>query len=157
VQSALLNLKEVHTRIRDLSLFSPNEHLDDISTKDLMYLTLPYVLAEVENRVRTTERTDRMGVLSQAVVRLFDHLCWLPVYATLQAHYRAFVHQLEHYEIVPEDEKKLYANKASAVVDPAKRREMKVNQYKKTKEIKDRIQARLDLPLTSPPTYLTNP
>jgi hypothetical protein len=50
------------------------------------------------------------------------------------------VHQLEVYCIIPEDEKALYATKASTLVDPSKRREAKVNQYKKMKEIKDRIQ-----------------
>ncbi|KAF5358471.1 hypothetical protein D9756_001392 [Leucocoprinus leucothites] len=135
IRSALRDLKQVHTRIRDLSIFSPNELLDDISTKDLVYLTLPYVLAEVKNRARTTERTDRMGVLSEAV-----------------GYYRAFVHQLEQYEIIPEDEKKLYSHKSSALVDPAKRREVKINQYKKAKEIKDRIQVlqkRRNLPTSS--------
>lgn len=58
----------MHNRIRDLSLFSPNETLDDISTKNLVYLTLPYVLAEVENRVRTTERSDRMDTLTRVIV-----------------------------------------------------------------------------------------
>jgi hypothetical protein len=58
----------VHNRIRGLSLFSPNETLDDISTKNLVYLTLPYVLAEVENRVRTTERSDRMDTLTRVIV-----------------------------------------------------------------------------------------
>lgn len=53
------------------------------------------------------------------------------------------MHQLEHYGIIPADEKDLYARKSSALADPAKRREMKISQYKKTKEIKDRIQVRL--------------
>lgn len=70
VQSALRDFREVHSRIRNLSLFSPNESLDDISTRDLVYLTLPYVLADVENRVRTTERPDRMATLAKAIVRL---------------------------------------------------------------------------------------
>jgi immunoglobulin-binding protein 1 len=46
------------------------------------------------------------------------------------------------YGIIPEDEKVFYATKASTLVDPAKRREAKVNQYKKMREIKDRIQVR---------------
>lgn len=68
MQSALGDLREVHMRIRELVLFSPNESLDDISTRDLVYLTLPYVFAEVENRVRTMERMDRMSVLSNTIV-----------------------------------------------------------------------------------------
>lgn len=68
MQSALEGLREVHVRIRELVLFSSNESLDDISTRDLVYLTLPYVFAEVENRVQTTERMDRMSVLSSTIV-----------------------------------------------------------------------------------------
>ncbi|KAF9446329.1 hypothetical protein P691DRAFT_673853 [Macrolepiota fuliginosa MF-IS2] len=123
LQHTLLDLREVHSRIRDLSLFSPNESLDDIPTKDMVCLTLPYVFAEVENRTRTTERHDRMGVLTKVI-----------------SHLEAFVHQLEHYDIIPEDEKKLYSHKSSMLADPAKRRDVKVSQYKKVKEIKDRLQ-----------------
>ena len=50
--------------MRDLALFSPNETVEDIATKDLVYLFVPFVLAEVENRARTTdpeERTIRIG------------------------------------------------------------------------------------------------
>lgn len=61
-------------------------------------------------------------------------------YGYMQNFYQTFVHQLEIYGIIPDDEKALYATKASTLVDPAKRREAKVNQYKKMKEIKDRIQ-----------------
>jgi len=50
------------------------------------------------------------------------------------------VHQLEHYEIVQENEKDLYSHKSSSFANLAKRREVKVNQYKKTKKIKDHIQ-----------------
>ncbi|KAL9715334.1 Type 2A phosphatase-associated protein 42 [Leucoagaricus gongylophorus] len=135
VQSALEGLREVHARIRELVLFSSNESLDDISTRDLVYLTLPYVFAEVENRVQTTERMDRMSVLS----------------STIEYH-RAFVHQLEHYEIVQENEKDLYSHKSSSFANLAKRREVKVNQYKKTKKIKDHIQVlqkRYNLPTSS--------
>lgn len=57
--------------------------------------------------------------------------------------HRAFVHQLEHYEIVQEDEKNIYSHKSSSLANPAKRREVKVNQYKKTQKIKDHIQVRL--------------
>ena len=53
------------------------------------------------------------------------------------------MHQLEHYKIVQEDEKSIYSHKSSSLANPAKRREVKVNQYKKTQKIKDHIQVRL--------------
>lgn len=51
-----------------LALFSPNETLEDISTKDLVYLLVPYVCAEVRGRIRTTERQERISVLKQTQV-----------------------------------------------------------------------------------------
>jgi hypothetical protein len=64
------------------------------------------------------------------------------------------VHQLEHYTVIPDDEKKLYSYKSTVLVDPAKRREVKVKQYKKSKEIKDRIQVRV-LSFTFPASTLS--
>jgi len=150
VQSALEGLREVHARIRELVLFSSNESLDDISTRDLVYLTLPYVFAEVENHVQTTERMDRMSVLSSIIV---CPLCTGVIhfndlfgffFLVFKEYHRAFVHQLEHYEIVQDNEKDLYSHKSSSFANPAKRREVKVNQYKKTKKIKDHIQVSPD-------------
>jgi len=72
VTDCLNDLRSLHTRIIEVSMFSPNEVLDDISTRDLIYLTVPYVFAEVQGRVRTTERVDRLNSLIQAEVRLFS-------------------------------------------------------------------------------------
>ena len=72
VTDCLNDLRSLHTRIIEVSMFSPNEILDDISTRDLIYLTVPYVFAEVQGRVRTTERVDRLNSLIQAEVRLLS-------------------------------------------------------------------------------------
>lgn len=47
---------------------------------------------------------------------------------------------LETYNIVPEDEKKLYKQKTGGVTDPAKKRELKINQYRKEKALTARIE-----------------
>lgn len=47
---------------------------------------------------------------------------------------------LETYNIVPEAERALHAQSASSSSDPQKRRELKIKQYQKEKEIKTRIQ-----------------
>lgn len=57
----LETLREIAKRVEFLSLFSPNETLEDISTKNLPFLFVPYVLAEVENRTRTTGKQERMA------------------------------------------------------------------------------------------------
>lgn len=68
IQSVLTDLKQVHSRINALSLFSTNEMLEDISTKDLVYLTIPFVLSEVENRIKVSDRDERIVHLSQVQV-----------------------------------------------------------------------------------------
>ncbi|KAJ3483912.1 hypothetical protein NLI96_g5990 [Meripilus lineatus] len=123
VQSVLADLDTLTSRIRALSLFSPNETLEDISTKDLVYLFVPFVAAEMRNRIRILEITERLGN-----VRRVESLL------------RAFLTMLETYEIVPESEKTLHGKQATSTNDPAKRRELKLNQWKKEKELKTRIE-----------------
>lgn len=53
-----------------------------------------------------------------------------------------FKQLLESYTVVPEDEKKLYAQRSSTVTEPMKRRELKIAQFKKEKEIKTKISVR---------------
>ncbi|CAA7271528.1 unnamed protein product [Cyclocybe aegerita] len=124
VTECLNDLKSLHARITELGMFSPNETLDDISTRDLVYLTVPYVFAEVQGRVRTTERVDRLKSLIQA-----------------EKYVQNFVSLLEKYNVVPEDEQALYQRKTAEVPDFSRKRELKINQYKKEKELKNRIEA----------------
>jgi immunoglobulin-binding protein 1 len=70
----LLDLATLNDRIAALSLFSPNEQLEDISTTDLIYLIVPYVYAEVQGRVRTTGRDERLLVLGHLQVGIILHV-----------------------------------------------------------------------------------
>ncbi|KAH9930760.1 TAP42-like protein [Fomitopsis serialis] len=123
VHSAVTDLQTLQSRIAALSLFSENEMLEDVATKDLVYLLVPYVLAEVEGRVRTVDPVERLERARRS-----------------QRLYRVFLASLETYGIVPEAEKALYAQSVSSITDAQKRRELKINQYQKEKEIKTRIQ-----------------
>jgi len=69
LSKCLNDLRSLHSRIIQLSIFSPNETVDDISTRDLAYLTIPYVFGEIQNRIRTTEQEDRVKSLIQVQVR----------------------------------------------------------------------------------------
>ncbi|OSD08486.1 serine/threonine protein phosphatase PP2A-associated protein [Trametes coccinea BRFM310] len=140
VQSALSDLRQCSTRIAKLALFSPNEQLADIPTRDLVYLLLPYVLSEVQSRVRATEREDRLDLVKE-----------------VKRHLEASVHYVELYEIVTSEDKELYDRPASAIVDPAKRRELKIKQFKREKDIKARIEAvrkRMNQSVTEPGSNL---
>ncbi|KAI0780558.1 serine/threonine protein phosphatase PP2A-associated protein [Trametes elegans] len=136
VQSSLSDLRQCSTCIAKLSLFSPNEQLADITTRDLVYLLVPYVLSEVQSHARTTEREDRIDLVSE-----------------VKRHLEAYIHYLERYEIVSVEDKELYGRSSSSVTDPAKRRELKIKQYKREKDIKTRIEVtrkRLNESVTEP-------
>jgi immunoglobulin-binding protein 1 len=51
-----------------LSVFSPNESLEDIGTRDLVYLFVPYALSELCGRVSASEREERLQILDQGQV-----------------------------------------------------------------------------------------
>ena len=84
-------MREIAKRVGLLSLFSPNETLEDISTRNLPFLFVPYVLAEVENRVRTSGSQERL-----ARIRSIQVCC--VTYAITPDIHCAFVHRIS---IVP--------------------------------------------------------
>lgn len=123
LRSALSDLKQVNSRVTALALFSANDTLEDISTRDLVYLTVPFVLAEVENRVRFTEPDERMINLSR-----------------VQNHLKTFVSNLGYLGVVSEAEHTLHTQMPS-IEDAAKRREAKIQQYKAEQDLRARIEA----------------
>ncbi|KAF7799572.1 hypothetical protein EIP86_010809 [Pleurotus ostreatoroseus] len=114
---------ETQSRVAALSLFSPNETVADISSRSLAYLFVPYVYAEVVNKARTTNPSERLEHIGRA-----------------KALYDDFIAQFDTYQLIPEDEKSLYEKKASAMTDPAKRRELKIKQYQKERDLRTRIE-----------------
>ena len=64
----LEDLNLLSSRVRDLGLFSPNESLDEVATKDMVYMTVPFILGELELNARATEREDRLRRLRRAQV-----------------------------------------------------------------------------------------
>ena len=69
VQSSLVDLRQCSSRVAKLSLFSANEQLTDIPTRDLVYILVPYVLSEVLSRVRTTDPEERVDLVNSVKVR----------------------------------------------------------------------------------------
>ena len=93
-----------------------------------MYLLVPFVFAELEGRVRAVERDERILHLG-----------------TAQRYFKSFVETLDNYGIVPETEKQLYNQRISDVKDMAKRRDLKIEQFQKEKDLKGRIEVRSSL------------
>ncbi|TDL24996.1 serine/threonine protein phosphatase PP2A-associated protein [Rickenella mellea] len=123
VHLALADLGTLTGRISTLHIFSKNETLDDIATRDLIYLTVPFVFAEVELNARASNPEERALRLRQA-----------------QGHFRNFVDFLESYEVIPENEQKLHKRKASDIMDAAKRRDLRITQFKQEKDLKNKIE-----------------
>ncbi|KAH8117003.1 TAP42-like protein [Phellopilus nigrolimitatus] len=117
-------LPTIEDETQALHLFSTNETLEEVSTRDLIYMTVPFILAELESSARATQRDDRLARLRKA-----------------QVHFKLFISLLDDYHVLPEEEKKIYGQKSSGIADPAKRREVKIAQFKKEKEIKNKISA----------------
>ncbi|KAJ3825326.1 TAP42-like protein [Lentinula raphanica] len=120
IQSSLTDLRTLQSRIGGLSLFSPNETLEDISTRDLVYLLVPYVHAQVQDRVKTVSKDERLPSLVLTKNLLLN-----------------FLQNLDNYEIIPETQRSLYDKKAS---NPASRRELKIKQYQTEKDLRARIE-----------------
>lgn len=72
MQQALADLRLVLSRLQTLDIFSENEALEDASTRNLIYMTVPFVFAEVLMNARILDRDERMKNLKQAQVRIID-------------------------------------------------------------------------------------
>ncbi|KAF8798193.1 hypothetical protein BYT27DRAFT_7123978 [Phlegmacium glaucopus] len=123
VVDCLQDLQILHKRIIELSIFSPNETLEDISTQDLIYLSVPYVVSEVQGRLKTTDRVERLNLLNES-----------------EKYVQSFIELMDRYKIVPNEERALFDQRVVDSVDYSKRRELKINQYKKERELRARIE-----------------
>ncbi|KAJ7481234.1 TAP42-like protein [Mycena galericulata] len=117
IRSSLTDLKSLSARILGLSLFSPNEILEDISTRDFD------ISSKVQGRVRAEGIVERIEFLKQS-----------------QRYISSFVSHLENYEVIPESERTLHAQDPAKIKDPASRRELKIKQYQREKELRTRIE-----------------
>ncbi|KAK0120420.1 hypothetical protein ONS96_010636 [Cadophora gregata f. sp. sojae] len=122
-----------------LSLFSPNETLEDLTSGDLQYLVINYHLAELILRISSK---DRKTVLDRA-----------------REAFERYLSLLDHYEILDSAQKKLYADyteypKTFSTInnaDPALRRGAKIANFKLEKELKSKLEF-----LAQNPAYLQN-
>jgi immunoglobulin-binding protein 1 len=120
--SALRDLTTVNTLISDLSLHSSNETLEDISTRSLVYLLVPYVTAEVRARTSIPDPEERIAHLLRT-----------------QQYLRTYVSNLQQFEIVTVEERELF-DKSPSTVPVMQRRELKIRQYKKEKELRTKVE-----------------
>lgn len=146
VSETINKLQECQRLISQLSLFSSNEGLEDVSTSNLQYdllrniqrlglltiaerfLTVDYLLAEV---IQRTSSTDRESVLRRAL-----------------GEYEKFLTRLDDYRLLSDRDRKLFEQytenptrfSLASKNDAANRREVKVARFREEKELKQKLE-----------------
>lgn len=125
-----IQLYETCLSIADrISLFSPNESLEDIATNDLQYLLLNYRIAELVMRIHG--QAQRKARLEQASRCYEKYLKLLDNYDLLA---KSDANLLEQYQESPG------SFSAVATSDPGARRDLKIARFKKEKELKQQLE-----------------
>ncbi|KAI5289559.1 hypothetical protein KEM54_003663 [Ascosphaera aggregata] len=127
LRDAISKLEECQRRIAQLSLFSSNESVEDITTNDLPFLTVEYHLAELLQR---SYGEDRLKSLRR----------------TLEI-YEAFLSRLDDYDLLSTSNQQLYAQyvekpqffSLAPSSNPAVRRETKIARFREEKQLKDKL------------------
>lgn len=113
-----------------ISLFSPNESLEDIGTADLQYLLLHYRIAELIQRINNGI-AHRKANLERA-----------------QRHYERYMKQLDNYDLLSKDDANLLEQyhdspttfSTASTADAALRRETKIRRFKEEKSLKQKLE-----------------
>lgn len=111
-----------------LSLFSPNESLEDIGTVDLQYLLLNYRIAELVLRINGRERKANLQ--------------------RAQKSYERYLKQLDDYDMLPKSDAALLEQyrespmtfSTASTSDAAARRESKIKRFKEEKALKQKLE-----------------
>ncbi|KAK0735780.1 TAP42-like protein [Apiosordaria backusii] len=131
ISSAIKNYQESLRLISHLSLFSPNESLEDLSTSDLPLLLINYHLAELSQKLPTPSLPDRKRILSSA-----------------RDHYERFLHFLDSYSLLSPQSTKLLETYASSPTtfstanssDPTTRRNAKIANFQTEKALRQKLE-----------------
>ncbi|OJD20680.1 hypothetical protein ACJ73_07985 [Blastomyces percursus] len=124
----IAEFEECQRRIAQLSLFSTNESLDDITTGDLQYLTVHYILADL---LQKSYDADRLKSLQRS-----------------QDEYEKYLESLDQYGLLSPEDKKLYERytenprffSLAPSNDAAARRNIKVSRFRDEKELRQRLE-----------------
>jgi hypothetical protein len=131
VSSAVRLYQNCLSLIGALSLFSPNESLDDLSTTDLPFLLTNFHLAEIAQRLPSSSPQERKRILSAA-----------------RDAYERYLHLLDSYDLLPPSYKKLFEQYTDSPTtfstvstsDPSARRDAKIANFKAEKQLRSNLE-----------------
>ncbi|KAM0717087.1 hypothetical protein Q7P37_006939 [Cladosporium fusiforme] len=126
---AALQLYEQCLSIADrISLFSPNESLEDITSVDLQFLLLHFRVAELCMRINGQNRKE---ILQAA-----------------QRHYEQYLKLLDNYDILPKSDANLLEQfrespntfSTAQTNDPATKRDIKIKRFREEKSLRQKLE-----------------
>ncbi|KAF3483665.1 uncharacterized protein GIQ15_02989 [Arthroderma uncinatum] len=128
LNNAISAFEQCQKLIQQLSLFSPNESLEDVTTGDLQFLTVPYLLAELLQR---SYGADRIKTLQQT-----------------REEYEKYLESLDQYGLLSPSDKKLYEQyleqpdsfSLTPTNDVSARRQVKITRFREEKELKQKLE-----------------
>ncbi|KAI9676283.1 MAG: hypothetical protein M1829_003112 [Trizodia sp. TS-e1964] len=132
--TALKNYEKCRTYSRQISLFSSNETLEDISSKDLQYLLIDFYLAEL-----TLKSSHDGGLVESRKTTL----------ARARGNYEAFLKLLDSYDLLSPKDVELFERFVetpdtfmivASTSDAAAKREKKIARYREEKELKNKLE-----------------
>ncbi|GAA5984674.1 hypothetical protein JCM11641_004556 [Rhodosporidiobolus odoratus] len=121
--STLSDLTLSSKLINHLGVLSPNETLEDISTRDLRCLLVEAVQGQLCVLAKTKGGEDRLKWLKKA-----------------KEHFTQYLRQLQQYEVIPPAQRDALAGPKAGETDPHRRRAGKIAQFKMEKEIKGTLE-----------------
>jgi immunoglobulin-binding protein 1 len=127
LQATVDDLEQCRRLIQDLSIFSPNEELEDLSTQSIQYLTVDYLVAELLQR---SYDGNRLAAL-QRISTLVDN----------------FLTRLDQYSILSAEDRKLFeryqetkARFTLLPTNPEERRRLKIKRFQEEKDLKKKLE-----------------
>ncbi|KAF5026856.1 hypothetical protein F66182_1051 [Fusarium sp. NRRL 66182] len=131
LEAALSLYSSARDRIANVSLFSSNEGIEDVSTSDLPYLLLEAHIAELVQKTPNQSPDQRVHVLAQSRAAYERFLATVDAYGLVNGPYgRA----LERYRDDPERFAVVASNDAAA------RRDGKIANYRAEKTLKEKLE-----------------
>ncbi|KAF2838658.1 type 2A phosphatase-associated protein 42 [Patellaria atrata CBS 101060] len=126
--SAITTYEQCLKAADQISLFSSNETLDDISSNDLQYLIIEFHLAELVLKITGG---DRKSYLNRS-----------------RTHLERFLKRLDSYDILSKTDSRLYqkyedapdAFSTASTTDAAARRDIKIARFREEKELKKKLE-----------------
>ncbi|KAL2153197.1 hypothetical protein VTH82DRAFT_4352 [Thermothelomyces myriococcoides] len=131
VSSAVKLYQECLALVGALSIFSPNETLEDVSTTDLPFFLINFHLAEITQKLPSSSPQERKNILSAA-----------------RDAYERYLHLIDSYGLLSPAYKKLFEQYTEAPTtfstvstsDPEARRNAKIANFRAEKELRNRLE-----------------